>query len=99
MNKKVKGSALLALDLSKGIFVILIFLIALKVFFNPTSDPSDVLIWRAFVIAVILIPTVLVGCFIYTYVNYEDIIANDKRVKKEKKENAKLNSSRDNHKH
>ncbi|MFT5813256.1 MAG: hypothetical protein ACI9VT_001001 [Psychroserpens sp.] len=85
MNRKVKGSALLALDLSKGIFVILIFLIGLKVFFNPTSDPSDVLIWRAFVIAVILIPTVLAGCFLYTYINYEDIIANDEREKNNKK--------------
>ena len=59
-------------------------------FFNLTSDPSDVLIWRSFVIAIVLIPTVLVGCFIYTYINYEDIIANDERIKKEIKDNMKL---------
>lgn len=86
MNKRTKFSLLWGLDVSKGVLFLIAVVAAIKIMFNPGSDPMEIILWRLLEISILVVPLVIIGCAIYGYINYESILEKDKEAQ-DKKEN------------
>jgi hypothetical protein len=74
-SSKTKFSFFFALDLSKGILFAIFAIAAIKVFLTPGEDPISVILWRLLEVTVVVVPVVILGCFIYALINYDYILA------------------------